>query len=192
VAGLVKSLRTGLNREGRAFVSAVIEDLDGSLEVTVWPEVYERTRDLWRENNILLVHGRVRQRADRLTLVCDAAEPYSADEEPAPQEPVAGGTNSPITPTEQSMRTNGTNGTTYRLIITFSRTGDDDADIEKVRLVMAALKEFNGPDEVTFTVANGHGVVFVRVPVKTRYCPGLRRRLADLLGEAAVTAHPLS
>jgi len=192
VAGLVKSLRTGLNREGRAFVSAVIEDLDGSLEVTVWPEVYERTRDLWRENNILLVHGRVRQRADRLPLVCDAAEPYSADEEPAPQEPVAGGTNSPITPTEQSMRTNGTNGTTYRLIITFSRTGDDDADIEKVRLVMAALKEFNGPDEVTFTVANGHGVVFVRVPVKTRYCPGLRRRLADLLGEAAVTAHPLS
>lgn len=192
VAGLVKSVRTGLNREGRAFASAVIEDLDGSLEVTVWPEVYERTRDLWRENNILLVHGRVRQRADRLTLVCDAAEPYSADEEPAPQEPVAPGTDSPTTPTEQPMRTNGTNGTTYRLIITFNRTGDDAADIEKVRQVMAALKEFNGPDEVTFTVANGHGVVFVRVPVKTRYCPGLRRRLADLLGEAAVTAHPLS
>ncbi len=189
VAGLVKSVRVGLNREGRAFVSAVIEDLDGSLEVTVWPEVYEQTRELWRENNILLIHGRVRQRADRLTLVCDAAEPYSPDNDPASDEPVAAGTEASTTATEQSMRAN---GTTYRLIITFNRTGDDAADIERIRQVMAALKEFAGPDEVTFAVANGHGVVSVRVPVTTRYCPGLRRRLADLLGEPAVTAHPLS
>ncbi len=191
VAGLVKSVRTGLNREGRTFVSAVIEDLDGSLEVTVWPEVYERTRELWRENNILLVHGRVRQRADRLTLVCEAAEPYS-EAEPAPERSPAPGTEAPTTETEQPMRTNGTNGTTYRVIITFNRSGDDAADVEKVRQVMAALKEFSGPDEVTVTVANGHGVVSVRVPVTTRYCAGLRRRLAELLGEPAVTAHPLS
>ncbi len=191
VAGLVKSVRTGLNREGRTFVSAVIEDLDGSLEVTVWPEVYERTRELWRENNILLVHGRVRQRADRLTLVCEAAEPYS-EAEPAPERSPAPGTEAPTTETEQPMRTNGTNGTTYRVIITFNRSGDDAADVEKVRQVMAALKECSGPDEVTVTVANGHGVVSVRVPVTTRYCAGLRRRLAELLGEPAVTAHPLS
>ncbi len=191
VAGLVKSVRTGLNREGRTFVTAVIEDLDGSLEVTVWPEVYDRTRELWRENNILLVHGRVRQRADRLTLVCEAAQPYSA-EDPAPEapSPAAEGAKSPET--EHSMGTNGAgNGTTYRLIITFNRGPDDAADLEKARQVMAALKEFQGPDEVTFAVANGHGVVFVRVPVTTRYCPALRRRLAELLGEPAVTAHPV-
>ncbi len=195
VAGLVKSVRSGLNRDGRTFVTAVIEDLDGSLEVAVWPEVYERTRELWQENNILLIHGRVRQRADRLTLVCEAAQPYSVEEKAPGEtgftEPVAGEADT-SREMEQSMGTNGAgNGTTYRLIITFNRGPDDAADLEKVRQVMAALKEFQGPDQVTFAVANGHGVVFVRMPVTTRYCAGLRRRLAELLGEPAVTAHPI-
>ena len=70
VAGIVTSARELLTRKGRPFVSAVIEDLDGSVEVTAWSEVYEPTRQLWVESTILLVEGRVSQRQDRVQLDC--------------------------------------------------------------------------------------------------------------------------
>src|SRR3989304_1178081 len=57
-----------LPRDRRAFLAAELEALSGSLEVTVWPELYEQTRELWMEGNILLVLVRVRERGERLQI----------------------------------------------------------------------------------------------------------------------------
>ncbi|MEX2246368.1 MAG: DNA polymerase III subunit alpha [Dehalococcoidia bacterium] len=66
IAGMINDARTRLTKANRAFLSVTIEDLSGSLEVTVWPDVYEPTRDLWLPGNILLMQARVRERNDRL------------------------------------------------------------------------------------------------------------------------------
>ena len=46
IAGIVGSQRRLATRDGRPFIAVEIEDLSGVLEVTVWPDVYERTPEL--------------------------------------------------------------------------------------------------------------------------------------------------
>ena len=57
IAGIVTHIRQILTRAGRPFLAVEMEDLSGSVEVTVWPDVYDQTRDLWVEGNILLLNG---------------------------------------------------------------------------------------------------------------------------------------
>ena len=67
IAGMVNSTRRLTTRDGRAFVAAELVDLSGSLEVTVWPDVYEREPELWTTGSIVLVQLRVRERGDRVS-----------------------------------------------------------------------------------------------------------------------------
>ncbi|HEX2171824.1 MAG TPA: DNA polymerase III subunit alpha [Dehalococcoidia bacterium] len=80
VAGIVKQVRVLSTKASKQFVSAMLEDLEGSCEVTVWSEIYERTRDLWKDDAILLVTGRVRTRDLRASIICDDAAPLMPDE----------------------------------------------------------------------------------------------------------------
>jgi hypothetical protein len=66
IAGMVNGVRTLVTKAGKPFVAVAVEDLSGSTEVTVWPDVYEPTRPLWAPGNILLMLVRVRERGDRL------------------------------------------------------------------------------------------------------------------------------
>ena len=76
IAGAVRSTRRLTTRDGRPFIAAELEDLSGSVEITVWPDVYDRTAELWRAGSILLVQVRVRERADRLTAGVQEVAPY--------------------------------------------------------------------------------------------------------------------
>ncbi len=66
IAGMVNGVRSLATKAGKTFVAVTVEDLSGSTEVTVWPDVYEPTRELWSPGNILLMLVRVRERGDRL------------------------------------------------------------------------------------------------------------------------------
>ncbi|HWO72500.1 MAG TPA: DNA polymerase III subunit alpha [Dehalococcoidia bacterium] len=68
LAGIVGSTRRLATRDGRPFIAAEVQDLSGALEVTVWPDIYERTADLWATGSILLMQVRVRERGDRLSV----------------------------------------------------------------------------------------------------------------------------
>jgi len=78
VAGMVASVRHLFTRDRQPFVSAILEDIDGRVEVIVWPKVYASTRDLWQEGNLLLVGGKARLRDDR-QLNCDYARRYQPE-----------------------------------------------------------------------------------------------------------------
>ena len=68
LAGMVNDVRTRSTKAGKAFLVVTVEDLSGQQEITVWPDVYETTRELWQPGNILLMLVRVRERADRLQI----------------------------------------------------------------------------------------------------------------------------
>ena len=63
---MVNSVRTLATKAGKTFLAVTVEDLSGSAEVTVWPDVYDPTREVWQPGNILLMLVRVRERNDRL------------------------------------------------------------------------------------------------------------------------------
>ncbi len=66
IAGMVNAIRQLTTKAGKTFVAVTIEDLSGSAEVTVWPDLYDPTREIWQPGNILLMLVRVRERNDRL------------------------------------------------------------------------------------------------------------------------------
>jgi hypothetical protein len=71
IVGHVASVRKGFTREGAPFVSALLKDLSGEIEVTAWRETFQSTEALWQVNMPLVIDGRVRVRDDRLSLVCN-------------------------------------------------------------------------------------------------------------------------
>ena len=79
MAGMVASVHYLFTRERKPFASLVLEDLDGAVEVIVWPRVYTETKDLWQEGSILLVEGKVRIKDDRVQLNCERARPYQPE-----------------------------------------------------------------------------------------------------------------
>jgi DNA polymerase-3 subunit alpha len=96
VAGMVTSTRRLATRDGRPFIAAEIEDLSGSVEVTVWPDVYEATAGLWSPGKVLLLQVRARERSDRLTVGVLQVAPLDGDFSPPawlsqPAEPPANG-----------------------------------------------------------------------------------------------------
>ncbi len=184
VAGMIASVYHLFTRDRQPFVSAVLEDLDGSIEVIVWPKVYANTRDLWEEGNILLVEGKVRLRDDRVQLNCDHARHYRPETaqvtEPPPtappsEEPVAAGeTITPIIPPVESRR----------LVISLTQTSDEDSDIAYLNKLINILKDFPGQDEVSLRVTNEDKVFNLKLPhITANYCPELHQRLAELTGE---------
>ncbi len=83
VLGLVARVRRLLTRKGEGMAVAELEDLDGSIDAVAFPRLYEQTQDLWAEDNVLLVQGKVDLRNDRLQIICEQVQPVEERASPA-------------------------------------------------------------------------------------------------------------
>jgi DNA polymerase-3 subunit alpha len=179
VAGMVASVHYSFTRERHPFASVVLEDLDGRVEVMVWPKVYAGTRDLWQEGNILLVEGKVRLRDDRVQLSCQYVRLYEP-EAAQPGEPVVAEQTPATTPVESR-----------RLVITISQTSDEESDIAYLHKLIDILRGFPGQDEVSLCVTNGEKIINLRLSnIYTNYCPELHHRLVEMVGEEGLRVVP--
>jgi DNA polymerase-3 subunit alpha len=174
IAGIVGSTRQILTRAGRLFLAAEIEDLSASVEVTVWPDVYDQTRDLWAEGNIVILNVRVRTRNDRLQLSVQKATAYQEGSNSGPN-----GGNSAAEPRAARKRA----AARRALRVTLRETEDTEGDQERLRAVMSALEEFEGEDEVLLAIRQQDGdEVHLELP-RARACDELSERLSAALGD---------
>jgi len=183
VAGMVASVNQLFTRDRRSFASVALEDIDGRVEVLVWPQVYGSTKELWQEGNILVVAGKVRLRDDRVQLNCDSVRRYQPeaitpepDEAPVVAEETPAGTAPPES---------------HRLVISITQTSDEDSDITRLQKLVGSLKDFPGSDEVTLCIKIEDRVDNLKLP-STGYCPELRQRLVELVGEDGLILEPLA
>ncbi len=180
VAGMVDSVNYLFTKDRRPFASAVLEDLDGRVEVMVWPKVYESTRELWQEGNILLVEGKVRLRDDKVQLSCDSVRHYQPEatqsEEVATPEPDETMLVAEETPADTALTKS------HRLVISLTQTSDEDSDVASLRKLIDTLKDFPGEDEVSLRLENGEKIDKLKL-ANTSYCPELHQRLVELVGE---------
>jgi len=208
VAGMVASVRHLFTREGNPFASAILEDLDGQIEVMVWPKVYAETSDLWQEGNILLVEGKVRMsvRDDRVQLSCEKVRRYqpAAEEEkevitappvtapPVAEEPATDTApvvaEEPATDTAPVVAEEPATDTALhesrRLVVNLKQTDDENRDKANLHKLIDLLRDFPGQDEVRLNVTNGEKIVNLRLyNIHTNYCPELHERLVELVGE---------
>lgn len=62
VGGLITSLKTHTQRDGRAMAFLELEEFDGSIELLVFGDAYEKFRHLLAVDNMVLVHGLISKR----------------------------------------------------------------------------------------------------------------------------------
>jgi len=190
VVGMVASARHLFTRDRHPFASAVLEDLDGRIEVMVWPKVYANTRDLWQEGNILLVEGKVRLRDDRVQLNCDYVRRYQPEVAQAEEVGTSQPSEAPIVAEETIAYTAPLKS--HRLVISISQTSDEGSDIAYLRKLIVTLKEFPGQDEVNLCVTNEERIIKLKLSnIYTNYCPELHQQLVELVGEDGLRLEPI-
>ncbi|MBI2912517.1 MAG: DNA polymerase III subunit alpha, partial [Chloroflexi bacterium] len=204
VGGIVTGMRSLTTRDGRSFLAAELEDLTGSLEVTVWPETLEQTRDLWERGNLVVASVRVRARDERLQVSVQKAVVYGEGEFDPKVVAVESGGNGwrkggtrkegtrnkeqgtrPLPPPAAEPRTPSPEPRTLDgpLRVVLEETEDQEGDQERLRALVNALRDFSGEDEVRLSVRQRDGEeVELELP-RARQCPELAQRLGEIVGD---------
>jgi DNA polymerase-3 subunit alpha len=185
-------MRTLTTKDGRTFIAAEIEDLTGSIEVTVWPETYEMTRDHWHEGNIVVASVKVRDNNDRLQVAVQRVQLYegpSFDPQALFAEP-----STPSAPYRRNGGGNGRNGNgnghaapavkpaQQRMRIIIDETDDPDGDSERLNAVISTLRGYSGADPVRLSVRQLNGQEIEMELPAARKCDELTRLLGDIVG----------
>jgi len=79
IAGIVAAVRRITTRKGDTMVVATLEDLYGNIEVVGFPRTYQETAELWQEDSILIVQGKVDARDDRLQIIAEGLEAWNPE-----------------------------------------------------------------------------------------------------------------
>jgi DNA polymerase-3 subunit alpha len=204
IAGLVTGVRRILTKTKSQMAVLMLEDLHGTIEAVVFPRVYERSPELWREDAILVVEGRVDTRSDRPQLVVDRAEEWTAPPKGAvrpapPTDPRA------VSPA-QTPRANGpvpsaapgravepprppTNGTPARpqkrvLKVVVERGEDDNACVRVLEQLHGLVERFPGSDEIQLVLHDRSGgrVELAGTDILVRHTPDLETQVRTLVG----------
>lgn len=92
--GIVSSMRTKVSKAGNMLGFAVLEDLYGTVEVMLFPKIYERYSHMLQPETIVRVRGRISAKEDEMPkLLADSVSVVSAEEAsgaPAAHSPEAG------------------------------------------------------------------------------------------------------
>jgi len=76
VAGLLAEVRSFTTKKGDAMAFCRLEDLQGSVDVTVFPPLFREKRELWKQDKIVIVWGKVDSRNGRISIVAERVQDY--------------------------------------------------------------------------------------------------------------------
>src|SRR6266700_4112947 len=168
IGGTIKEARRITTKKGDAMCVVQLEDMYGSIGVTVFPRVYEETAELWVEDTVVIVKGEVQVRRDEPGILCSGVEQLKAFEEEM-------------------------NRKRYLIWLTLRLSGSDEKsisdDIIKVQDIYRYIRERPGRDRYEILVANGEWQVRLTPNDNTMYySPELHARLEGVLGKGMIEA----
>ena len=171
LGGTIREARRITTKKGETMCVIQLEDMFGTVKVTVFPRIYEHTAELWIENAMILVEGIVQVQRDEAGIICNKVEGLNTTEKEVSRNP-------------------------YHIWLTLNLSGCDEkaieSDITRVQDMYRYLQERPGHDHYEILVANGEWQVRLTPSDNTmHYSEELHSRLEELLGEGAVEAHIL-
>jgi len=172
VGGTIKEARRITTKNGDAMCVVQLEDMFGTIGVTVFPRVYEETAELWVEDTVVIIKGEVQVRRDEPGILCKSVEQVKAFEEEM-------------------------NRKRYLIWLTLHLSGSDEKsisdDIIKVQDIYRYIRERPGRDRYEILVANGEWQVRLTPNDNTMYySPELHARLEGVLGKGMIEAQVVS
>jgi DNA polymerase-3 subunit alpha len=174
MAGLVTWIRPHVTRRGESMAFVEIEDLQGTIEIVVFPSIYRETGDLWQEDKLLVVQGRVDSRGREPKVICESVRDYLT-------------INGPVEDPSMTLSEPSTAPRPQCLHIVIHRTADQDQDIRLLGRVWQLLHQFQGEDRFRLHLTDEHRSVQLDFPNDTTgYCPALARQLTQILGQGSL------
>jgi DNA polymerase III subunit alpha len=192
VVGMVSSIRELFTKDHRPFCSAMIEDLDTSVEVMVWPKAYEKTNQIWQEGNIVSIDGKVKIKDERPQVICDGVEIFNINN--AHKEDMisnnsynnTGNINIKNVSPDISNVNQMDNGRRRQKNITINikETHNKQEDEKLLNDMIDLLEEYRGDIRVHLRIENDERITELELD-KTfiDYGPDLHKRLASLVGD---------
>ncbi|TLM99604.1 hypothetical protein FDZ74_17775, partial [bacterium] len=80
VAGLVTRMRTLTTKNGKGMAFATIEDIQGPIELVLFPKTWERFAPFVRQDNVILVEGKVDAEGGDPKILVDLIKPLTTDD----------------------------------------------------------------------------------------------------------------
>jgi DNA polymerase III alpha subunit len=179
VAGMVNSVRKIITKRGKPMAFAEIEDLQGTVDLVIFPNIWEETADLWQPERILVVRGQVSFRDREPSILVDSATNEITTVDTLHQEPAVLG------PTGKEH---------VHLHVTIPRSPDMEQTIRRLGYVYDVLISYPGEDRFSLYVENGgRGRVQIEFPNDTtQHCVELEQKLRELLGAGTLRVEPLA
>jgi len=79
VGGVISSVQKFVTKAHQLMLFVKIEDWLANIEVIVFPSVLEKTANLWQENSMVMIQGRVSNRDGNLKIICDTVQELKAE-----------------------------------------------------------------------------------------------------------------
>ena len=168
LGGTIKEARRITTKKGDTMCVVQLEDMTGTIGVTVFPKAYEETAELWVEGTVVIVRGEVQVRRDEPGVLCNNVRQVHAVEEEM-------------------------NRKQYLVWLTVPISGNDDLsvsnDILKVQDIYRHIQERPGRDHFEILVTNHEWQVRLTPGNNTMdYSPELHNRLEEILGKGTIEA----
>ena len=74
VSGIITKIHKILTRNGEQMVFATIEDMQKSMEAVVFPKKFSENSEIWREDNVVMVEGKINNKEGALKILVDKVE----------------------------------------------------------------------------------------------------------------------
>jgi DNA polymerase-3 subunit alpha len=170
LGGMITEARRITTKKGDTMCVARLEDMHGSVNVTVFPRAYEQHPELWAEDTVIIVTGEVQMRNDEATILCDKAEQFLGLEDEI-------------------------NRKQYDVWIVMQLSGEDERSVSDDRIrvqdIYNCLHNQPGRDHYQLLVMNGEWEAHLTPSDNTmNFSPLVREQLASILkgrGEVRAT-----
>jgi DNA polymerase-3 subunit alpha len=145
-----------------------LEDMYGSISVTVFPRTYGETAELWIEDTVVIVRGEVQVRREEPCILCNSVERMKAVEEEM-------------------------NRKQYQVWLTLQLSGSDEISVSddkmKAQDMYRYIQERPGHDHYEIFVINGEWKARLKPKDNTmHYSPEIHDKLESLLGHGMIEA----
>jgi DNA polymerase-3 subunit alpha len=176
---------------------AQIEDLQGTVELVIFPRLWEATRELWEQERILVVRGKVSLRGREPSIIVDSVTNQITtlhpvgEAAPPPSYEVAGpypyDEPLPLPPASQRASVR------VHVRVTLARGQDMERVIQRLGEVYDLLLRYPGEDRFSLYVENGgQGRIEISFPNdQTGHCVELEQKLRTLVGAGSVRVEPI-
>jgi len=80
IAGVIQKIKKVITRKGDPMLFATLEDTTGTVEILVFPKVLEKSKEMWLEDKLVLITGKISEKDSEPKILCEAVADLKIEE----------------------------------------------------------------------------------------------------------------